>query len=277
MEVGGQDREGPRTAGEKWKDDRGPAELPARRPTGLSAGGVWSDPDGRQEPQARRARLGRLIPSDPDGGNLSPSLVSAAAAWKLRPPAGSKRDSRKVQTLFGTITVDAPRIRVCSCRAGSGFVDVSQSPLAELIPDRCTPELRRLQAELSARHSYRESARLLETLLPCGSVNHATMRNRTHRIADDLEAAVPSPPEPDPNTTWRPISRWRSTELHIRAAHGYQARHIDVTVGKIEVAGKPPRRFALAPKGADRAFGDIAQSAAGTRMAAWPSRLTVLE
>jgi hypothetical protein len=37
---------------------------------------------------------------------------------------------------------------------------------------------------------------------------------------------------------------------HIRAAHGYQSRHIDVTVGKIEVAGRPPRRFALAPKGA---------------------------
>jgi hypothetical protein len=35
---------------------------------------------------------------------------------------------------------------------------------------------------------------------------------------------------------------------HIRAAHGYQSRHIDFTVGsKIEVAGKPPRRFALAP------------------------------
>jgi hypothetical protein len=37
---------------------------------------------------------------------------------------------------------------------------------------------------------------------------------------------------------------------HIRSAHGYQSRHIDLTVGKIEVAGRPPRRFALAPKGA---------------------------
>jgi hypothetical protein len=37
---------------------------------------------------------------------------------------------------------------------------------------------------------------------------------------------------------------------HIRAAHAYQSRHIDVTVGTIEVAGKPPRRFALALKGA---------------------------
>jgi hypothetical protein len=128
------------------------------------------------------------------------------------------------------------------------LVDVSLSPLAELLPDRCTPELRRLQAELGARHSYREAARLLGMLLPCGPVNHATMRKRTQRVAADLEAAVSPTPEPDPDL---------STEIvmvidgaHIRAAHGYQSRYIDVTVGKIEVAGKPPRRFALAPKGA---------------------------
>jgi hypothetical protein len=169
--------------------------------------------------------------------------------------------TRKIQTLFGTVTVDAPRISVCPCTGGPGFVDVSWSPLTELLPDRCTPELRRLQAELSARHSYREAARLLEMLLPCGPANHATMRNRTHRIAADLEAAAP--PELEP-------AHERPTEImmaidgaHIRGAHGYQSRHIDVTVGKIEVAGRPSRRFALAPKGGARAFGDIAQSAAG--------------
>jgi hypothetical protein len=120
--------------------------------------------------------------------------------------------------------------------------------LTELLPDRCTPELQRLQAELGARHSYREAARLLGMLLPCGPMNHVTMRNRTHRVAADLEAAVSPTSEPDPDL---------STEImmvidgaHIRAAHGYQSRHIDVTLGKIEVAGKPPRRFALAPKGA---------------------------
>jgi hypothetical protein len=72
------------------------------------------------------------------------------------------------------------------------------------------------------------------------------MRNRTHRAAADFEAAAL--PELEP-------AHERPTEImmaidgaHIRAAHGYQARHIDVTVGKIEVAGRPPRRFALVPK-----------------------------
>ena len=109
------------------------------------------------------------------------------------------RRTRKIQTLFGTITVDAHRISACPCRNHWGLVDVSSSPLAELLPDRCTPELRRLQAELSARHSYREAARLLEALLPCEPMSHATMRNRTHRMAADIEQvpAVPRSAEPE--------------------------------------------------------------------------------
>jgi hypothetical protein len=93
-----------------------------------------------------------------------------------------RRDSRtrKVQTLSGTITVDAPRTSVCPRRNDWGFVDISLPPLAELLPDRCTPELQRLQAELSARHSYREAPWLLSDFLPCDPVSHATMRNRTH-------------------------------------------------------------------------------------------------
>jgi hypothetical protein len=41
---------------------------------------------------------------------------------------------------------------------------------------------------LAARHSFREAAQLLSTLLPCVSTNHATIRNRTHRIAAEIEA-----------------------------------------------------------------------------------------
>jgi hypothetical protein len=55
--------------------------------------------------------------------------------------------NRTIQTLFGTVEVDAPRISVCPCSNEMGFVDPSFSPLAQLLPDRCTPELRRVQAE----------------------------------------------------------------------------------------------------------------------------------
>ena len=38
---------------------------------------------------------------------------------------------------------------------------------------------------------------------------------------------------------------------HIRAAHGYQSRHIDVTVGKIEVAGQTAATICAGAEGGD--------------------------
>ena len=105
------------------------------------------------------------------------------------------RRTRAVQTLFGTVVVDAPRLGVCPCQNSFGSNDVSISPLARLLPDRCTPELRRVQAELGARHSRREAARLPSTLPPCTPPKHATIRNRTRRTAAEIGALVPEPPE----------------------------------------------------------------------------------
>jgi len=168
--------------------------------------------------------------------------------------------TRRIQTIFGTITAEAPRISVCACMHSWGFIDVSLSPLAELLKDRCTPEFRLLQAELSARHSYREAARLLTMLLPCEPPNYATMRNRTHQVAAELEARNVVPPKPEAKSG-------KSADMivlidggHIRAAPGCQTRHVDVTVGKIEVAGRAPRRFALAAKGAVSPLGAIRQA-----------------
>ncbi len=165
--------------------------------------------------------------------------------------------TRKVQALFGTITVAAPRISACPCRNVWGFVDVSLSLLAEVLPDRCTPEVRRLQAELGAQHSYREVAPLLGMLLPWGPPNHATMRDRTHRVAAGLESAAAVSPKSEPDFDLSTEIMMVIDGAHIRAAQGYQSRHIDVTVGKIELAGKPPRRFALAPRGAAAALATL--------------------
>jgi hypothetical protein len=65
--------------------------------------------------------------------------------------------TRTIQTLFGTVTVEAPRIGICPCSNTMGFVDLSFTWLAELLPDHCTPELRRIQAELGTRHAFREA------------------------------------------------------------------------------------------------------------------------
>jgi hypothetical protein len=163
--------------------------------------------------------------------------------------------TRTIQTLFGTVKVDAPRISICPCSNEMGFVDLSFSPLVQLFPDRCTPELRRVHAELGARHSFREASQLLSTLLPCSPTNHATIRNRTHRIAAEIEAKTPEAPKDVPASTDEMVVMIDGA--HIRAAPGYQSRHLDVTVGKVEVTGRQPRRFALAPKGSDHPLAPI--------------------
>ena len=168
------------------------------------------------------------------------------------------RRTRTLQTLFGTVRVAAPRIKLCSCVDKAPFHDVSFSPLSGLLPDRCTPELRRLQAELGARHSFREAARLLTALLPCSPPNHAGVRNRLHRVASELHAeearAVERTSRPPPNaeTMSDPGVTVAIDGAHIRAAPGYQTRHLDVIVGKVETDGCLPRRFALAPSGTKR-------------------------
>ena len=161
------------------------------------------------------------------------------------------RRTRVLQTLFGTVRVAAPRIKLCACVDKRPFNDVSFSPLSNLLPDRCTPELRRLHAELGARLSFREAARLLGTLLPCSPSNQASVRNRLHRAAGELHAtearAVETPPAPETETASDPGIVVAIDGAHIRAVPGYQTRHLDVTLGKVGAAGRLPRRFALAP------------------------------
>lgn len=180
-----------------------------------------------------------------------------ACADCLRPQPIRDRRTRTLQTLFGTVRVAAPRIRLCACVHKEPFEEVSFSPLADLLPDRCTPELRRLQAELGVRHPFREAARLLATFLPCSPPSHANVRNRLHRVAAALKDAEKDTAEAprDPSTEAEDAGEDIIVLIdgaHIRAAPGHQARHLDVTVGKVEVPGRPPRRFALAPLGADR-------------------------
>lgn len=36
---------------------------------------------------------------------------------------------------------------------------------------------------------------MLSVLVPCSSTNHATIRNRTHRVATEIEAKTPEAPK----------------------------------------------------------------------------------
>ena len=60
------------------------------------------------------------------------------------------RRTRRLQTLFGTVEVEAPRFKVCRCRLTTPLAEVTVSPVCALLTARCTPELERVQAELGA-------------------------------------------------------------------------------------------------------------------------------
>src|SRR3954466_14745411 len=101
------------------------------------------------------------------------------------------RRTRRLQTLFGTVEVEAPRFRICRCRRSAPRGEVAFAPVSELLTARCTPELERVQAELGARTSFGGAAGILEALLPASPANHESVRTRTHAVALRLEAGDP--------------------------------------------------------------------------------------
>src|SRR3989442_8841736 len=68
-----------------------------------------------------------------------------------------------VRTLFGTLRLPSPRWYRCPCQPAATR---TFSPLAELLPERTTPELLYLEAKFAGLASYGLSAKLLAELLP---------------------------------------------------------------------------------------------------------------
>ena len=125
---------------------------------------------------------------------LCGQVAEYAAQCRVCPACGvlqslKDRRTRRIQTLFGTVELEAPRIRVCRCRLTATMMEVVFSPVCALLTARCTPELERVQAELGARTAFREAARILETLLPASPANQESVRHRTHAVAVRLEVA----------------------------------------------------------------------------------------
>ena len=81
---------------------------------------------------------------------------------------------RRFDTVFGRLGVRAPRFDGCRhC-----LERLIASPVSELLPERVSPELRHLQAELAAQLPYRQTAALLEELLP---------ENRRSKLCHDTQ------------------------------------------------------------------------------------------
>lgn len=159
---------------------------------------------------------------------------------------------RRLDTLFGRVTVRAPRIRMCMCRFPS-FPEFKSaySPLTRIFPENATSELRRLQAELGARHSFREAARLLNELTPCVNQNHTTIRNRLALIAECLEDRRDDAPKvSDVQSKATDLTVFLDS-AYVRSRPEYQRRSFEVIVGSIESEAGKKRWFGFSQSGTD--------------------------
>ncbi|MGH3499918.1 MAG: ISKra4 family transposase [Nocardioidaceae bacterium] len=90
-----------------------------------------------------------------------------------------------VASLFGRLRLPSPRWWHCDCQPHTTRTFQS---LAELLPERTTPELSSLQAHFASLVSYGASADLLGELLPLGRRLHATvLRRQVQTVAQRLE------------------------------------------------------------------------------------------
>lgn len=101
-----------------------------------------------------------------------------------RPRKG--RHDLVMRTLFGTLTLDSPRFYTCACQDTD---QQSHSPLADLLPERTTPERRYLQAKWAALLSFDRTVDALEEVFPL-QTNHTTVVRHVHQVAERLDAEL---------------------------------------------------------------------------------------
>ncbi|MGH3601124.1 MAG: ISKra4 family transposase [Pseudonocardiaceae bacterium] len=93
-----------------------------------------------------------------------------------------------VRSLFGVLRLPSPRWWHCACREQPTR---TFQPLAQLLPERTTPELTYLQARFAGLVSYGITAELLGELLPLGRKLHPAMvRRQTQAVAARLEGEL---------------------------------------------------------------------------------------
>jgi hypothetical protein len=138
--------------------------------------------------------------------------------------------SRRLVSLFGTVTVRAPRFTPCRCAVTCRG---TLSPVAEIMPDRCTPEYEQVVATMGALLPYRRARTLLAEFLPLGKPQTVeTTRQRTLRVGARLEREAVAGAGPKPSAATKSIAL-SIDGGHVRAARQYQGRTFEVLLAQV--------------------------------------------
>jgi hypothetical protein len=123
-------------------------------------------------------------------------VVQQAAAYIAKqqtcPQCGARRRCKRqhhsvIRSLFGKLRLSSPRLYTCGCQPAD--TPRSSSPLANLFPERTTPELRYIEAKWAALLPYGVTVDVLEEVLPLRA-NRATVYRHTQQVAERLEGEL---------------------------------------------------------------------------------------
>jgi hypothetical protein len=111
---------------------------------------------------------GKMILKDLQQILVERQVSSSLLPKRACPDCGQPRHSKgnhalSVRTVFGQLTVRSPRLHHCTCRPHH---TKTFSPLAELLPERISPELLFLETKWASLMSYGMTSKLLQDVLP---------------------------------------------------------------------------------------------------------------
>jgi hypothetical protein len=156
---------------------------------------------------------------------------------------------RRLLTPYGVVAVRAPRLGPCRCGVGCRR---SITPVAEIMPDRCTPDYERILALMGGSLPYRQARALLSEFLPLTEAPDVeTVRQRTLRAGARLERAALAAPESAPSTPAGEIVL-SIDGGHVRSVKTYQKRSFEVMLGRVTGADGHERIFSSVPAEADQ-------------------------
>ena len=157
--------------------------------------------------------------------------------------------TRRLVSLFGVVEVRAPRFGPCRCGVACRR---SLTPVAEIMPDRCTPEYERVLAGMGSALPYRLARALLAELLPLDTAPEVeTIRRRTLQVGARLERAALIPPDEGSSAPAQAITL-AIDGGHVRSVRTYQTRSFEVMIARASNEQGQEVVFSSMPAEADR-------------------------
>jgi len=126
------------------------------------------------------------------------------------------------------------------------------TPVAEIMPDRCTPAYERILAKMGSVLPYRRARSLLVEFFPISDAPEVeTIRQRTLHVGARLERAAVALPTSAPPTEAKSITLTIDGG-HVKAVRSYQGRSFEVFVAQVSNDNGKQVVFSSMPAEADR-------------------------